>query len=309
MAIKTYKTSKNTKLSEHFESNQFASDYSSTVKIDTDLITKLEKFFTYGITKVEINCGYRTPQHSRDVGGYGNDAHTVGIAADIKCYKGSKLIPSSYVACVAQLIGFNGIGMMPKYNSTHVDVRTTKTYSNGHWWGDEHADDYASQNDIKDFFKYNKLTKEEVFEYLGYKKTKKETKKPKTILITYQVWDDVQNKWLPKVTNKEDYAGIFGHDICCFKASINSGNITYRVHTKGGKWNAVMKNGKSIGITNKPIDAITIKTDTSKKIYYRVHLRKKNIWLDKVTGYSTTDSNKYAGILGQEIDAIEIYIK
>ena len=30
MAIKTYKISKNTKLSEHFKSNQFASDYSST---------------------------------------------------------------------------------------------------------------------------------------------------------------------------------------------------------------------------------------------------------------------------------------
>lgn len=309
MAIKTYSYKKNKKLSTHFYSNEFASDYSSTIKIDTDLITKLEKFFVYGITKIEITSGYRTPEHSRSVGGYSNDAHTKGIAADIKCYKGSKLIPSSYIACVAQLIGFNGIGMMPNYGSTHVDVRTTKTYSNGHWWGNEHAPDKTSQNDIKDFFKYNKLTKEEVFEYLGYKETKKETKKPKTILITYQVWDDVQNKWLPKVTNKEDYAGIFGHDICCFKADINSGNVTYRIHTKGGKWSAVMKNGQSVGVINKPIDAITIKTDTSKKIYYRVHLRKKNIWLDKVTGYSTTDSNKYAGILGQEIDAIEIYIK
>lgn len=52
-----------------------------------------------------------------------------------------------------------------------------------------------------------------------------------------------------------------------------------------------------------------MKTDTGKKIYYRVHLRRKNIWLDKVTGYSITNPNKYAGIIGQEIDAIEIYIK
>ena len=309
MAVKTYSYKKNKKLSTHFYSNEFASNYSSTIKIDNNLITNLEKFFTYGVTKIEIVSGYRTPEHSRAVGGYGNDAHTKGIAADIKCYKGSKLIPSSYVACIAQLIGFSGIGMMPNYGSTHIDVRTTNNYSNGHWWGNEHAPDYASQNNIKDFFKYNKLTQEEVFKYLEYKETKKETKKPKTISITYQVWDDVQNKWLPKVTNKEDYAGIFGHDICCFKADISSGNVTYRIHTKGGKWSSTMKNGKSVGITNKPIDAITIKTDTGKKIYYRVHLRKKNIWLDKITGYSTTDSNKYAGILGQEIDAIEIYIK
>ena len=308
MAVKTYKTSKNTTLSTHFKSNQFASDYSSTAKIDSNLISKLEKFYDYGV-KVEIASGYRTPQHSRDVGGYGNDAHTVGIAADIKCYKGSKLIPSKYVACLAQLIGFSGIGMMPKYGSTHVDVRTTSNYSNGHWWGNEHAVDYASQNDIKDFFAYNKITKQELFDYLGYEEVKKKTKKSKTIAVTYQVWDDIENKWLPKVTNKEDYAGIFGHDICCFKADLNSGNITYRVHIKGGKWTSAVKNNTSAGKTNKPIDAIAIKTDTGKKIYYRVHLRKKNIWLDRVSGYSTTDSNKYAGILGQEIDAIEIYLK
>lgn len=56
---------KNKKLSTHFYSNEFASDYSSTIKIDTDLITKLEKFFVYGITKIEITSGYRTPEHSR----------------------------------------------------------------------------------------------------------------------------------------------------------------------------------------------------------------------------------------------------
>ena len=308
MAVKTYKTSKNTTLSTHFKSNQFASDYSSTAKIDSNLISKLEKFYDYGV-KVEITSGYRTPQHSRDVGGYGNDAHTVGIGADIKCYIRSKLIPSKYVACLAQLIGFSGIGMMPNYGSTHVDVRTISNYSNGHWWGNEHAIDYASQNDIKDFFTYNKITKQELFDYLGYKEAKKQTKKAKAISVIYQVWEDVQNKWLPKVENTEDCAGIFGHDVCCFKAELSSGNITYRVHTKGSKWTSAAKNGKSVGKTNKPIDAITIKTDTGKKIYYRVHLRKKNIWLDRVSGYSTTNSNKYAGILGQEIDAIEIYLK
>ncbi len=43
---------------------------------------------------------------------------------------------------------------------------------------------------------------------------------------------------------------------------------------------------------------------TSKKLKYRVYLRKSKKW---VTGYSTNDANNgYAGILGQEIDAMQI---
>ena len=40
---------------------------------------------------------------------------------------------------------------------------------------------------------------------------------------------------------------------------------------------------------------------------YRVHLRRQNRWLGWVTGYNENDfNNGYAGILGQEIDAIQI---
>ena len=50
-----------------------------------------------------------------------------------------------------------------------------------------------------------------------------------------------------------------------------------------------------------------MKTDTGAKIYYRVHLRRSGKWLPWVTGYSEKDGNNgYAGILGQEIDAIQI---
>lgn len=137
----------------------------------------------------------------------------------------------------------------------------------------------------------------------------KSEKKPDKISVIYQVWDDVQNKWLPNVVDKTDYAGIFGHDVCAVKASLSKGNITYKVHYKGGKWLPAVKNRTDYaGLYNKPIDAITMKTDTDKKIYYRVHLRKKNKWTDYFTGYGTS-SKKYAGTIGQEIDAIEIYLK
>jgi N-acetylmuramoyl-L-alanine amidase CwlA len=135
--------------------------------------------------------------------------------------------------------------------------------------------------------------------------------KPTKIDVTYQVWDDVRNAWLPNVKNLEDYAGIFGHDVCAVFASLSSGNIFYRVHTKGGKWLPEVKNREDYaGLFNKPIDAIAIRTDTGKTVKYAVHLRRSNSWLPFVTGCNTADSNNgYAGILGQEIDGIKIYIE
>ena len=134
--------------------------------------------------------------------------------------------------------------------------------------------------------------------------------KPSKIDVIYQVWDDVKNTWLPNVKNTEDYAGIFGHDVCCVFANLSKGNITYAVHYKGGKWlPEVVNRSDYAGLYNKPIDGLMMKTDTGKTIRYRAHLRRKNTWLPWVTGYNTKDSNNgYAGILGQEIDGIQIEV-
>lgn len=126
--------------------------------------------------------------------------------------------------------------------------------------------------------------------------------------ITYQVWDDVNNKWLPNVINDSDYAGIFGHDVCAVFADLSRGNIFYKVHYKGGKWLPEVKNRTDYaGLFNKPIDGLMMKTDTGVEIHYRVHLRRSDKWLPWVTGYNEKDNNNgYAGILGQEIDGIQI---
>lgn len=128
--------------------------------------------------------------------------------------------------------------------------------------------------------------------------------------VKYQVWDDIKNAWLPDVTNNIDYAGIFGHNICAVRANLSKGNITYKVHIKGGKWLPEVKNRTDYaGIFNKPIDGLMMKTDTGKKIKYQVHLRKTKEWLPYVSGYNSKDhENGYAGVLGQEIDAIKIYL-
>lgn len=165
---------------------------------------------------------------------------------------------------------------------------------------------------------YAKAVAEGLIEFLGLEKKTSEQPtpiptptKPTKIDVTYQVWDDVKNTWLPNVKNLEDYAGIFGHDVCALFASLSSGNIFYKVHTKGGKWLPEVKNREDYaGLFNKPIDAIAIRTDTGKTVKYAVHLRRSKRWLPFVTGYKTADSNNgYAGILGQEIDAVKIYIE
>ncbi|MBE6750499.1 MAG: N-acetylmuramoyl-L-alanine amidase [Ruminococcaceae bacterium] len=145
---------------------------------------------------------------------------------------------------------------------------------------------------------------------LTLKKSGNEATTPKNDVI-YQVWEDVGNRWLPNVKNLEDYAGIFGRDVCCVFANLTRGNIIYKVHTKGGRWLPEVRNREDYaGIFNRPIDAVMMKTDTGEKLSYAVHLRRQKRWLPFVDGYSELNSNNgYAGIIGQEIDAIKIYFK
>lgn len=301
MAIKTvtYKTDK--KLSEHFALHEFKCKVSDTIKYSEETIALLEKIFDTcsNISKAIIESGYRTPEYSVKVGGGSEDGHTVGIAVDVKWYDmQNHIIDPKYIACVAQDIGFTGIGIMEK--SIHLDTRTMENYKSSKWWGDETNE----KNNVADFYKYCGLSRQEVNDILGRKENND---------VTYQVWDSVRKTWLPNVKNLEDYAGIYGNSICAVYAELAEGNIFYKVHTKGvlgGKWLPEVKNREDYaGVFNKPIDAIMIKTDMGKKIHYSVHLKKSKRWLPFVSGYDKNDfSNGYAGIIGQEIDAIRIYV-
>lgn len=84
--------------------------------------------------------------------------------------------------------------------------------------------------------------------------------------------------------------------------------IPYRVHTKGGKWEATVYKWDNTdqgfaGVYGKLIDGVAID-----KCKYRV--RTKKGWLPWVTGFNINDKiNGYAGNLGEEITAIEIIRK
>lgn len=158
----------------------------------------------------------------------------------------------------------------------------------------------------------------EVLAAKGGLKKKEETKPtpaptptPEKISVIYQVWEDVGNRWLPEVTDLTDYAGLYGKDVCCVYARLTKGNVYYKAHYKGGKWLPEVKNREDFaGLYNRPIDGLMMKTDTGKTIKYAVHLRKSDRWLPFVSGYNEKDAeNGYAGILGEEIDGVKIYLE
>ena len=133
----------------------------------------------------------------------------------------------------------------------------------------------------------------------------------------YQVYTD---RWLPDIVDFNDYdsdgyAGIFGKPICCLRANAKYGELIYKVHTKGGRWLGEITNREPeygygddfAGIKGKSIDGLMIRC-TEGTAKYRVHTT-SGYWLDWVTGYNENDSvYGYAGIFGQDIDAIQIEI-
>ena len=118
-------------------------------------ILKLENVIDYlartptGCKSCVITSGIRCPSYSVKVGGFSSDAHTKSLAADCIFYQsdGKRYSPET-VAAVAEIMGFNGIGLMD--GAIHLDIRTTANYINGHWFGDERN----GNDNIKTFSQY-----------------------------------------------------------------------------------------------------------------------------------------------------------
>ena len=81
--------------------------------------------------------------------------------------------------------------------------------------------------------------------------------------------------------------------------------VTYCVKTLKRGWLPTVKDLEDYaGVPGDKIVAFTMKVSKG-SVWYQAHV-KGGSWLQKVTGFSTTDTNKYAGN-GQEIDAVRIY--
>lgn len=139
------------KLSEHFDEKEFTCKCGCGVTIvKKSLIERLEKLHeTMNAKAIIVNSGYRCPSHSVAVGGFSNDAHTLGFASDVTVIKQDGTPYSvETIAYYADLLKFGGIGMMTG-NSIHLDTRDVEKYSNNYWRGDERTGDNFNAKDLK----------------------------------------------------------------------------------------------------------------------------------------------------------------
>jgi uncharacterized protein YcbK (DUF882 family) len=108
---------------EYFKANEFLCPCCGRVKIDTNLILKLEDLRHYFGKPIKINSAYRCPTHNTQVGGVPNSAHTKGKAVDIAISNSSdryKIISINF----NQGIGFKRMGIAKTF--IHLDIDNSK---------------------------------------------------------------------------------------------------------------------------------------------------------------------------------------
>lgn len=129
-------------LSPHFSKSEFVCKCCNKISVDSELISLLERLYSAMNAKaIIVTSGYRCPKHSVAVGGTSTDAHTRGIAADIRVMKQSgQCYSAPTIAREAEKIGFTGIGIIDNIHC-HVDIRNVHNYVNSHWFGDERTGD------------------------------------------------------------------------------------------------------------------------------------------------------------------------
>lgn len=125
-------------LTEHFDSSEFKCPCCGEMETKLTFVKRLERLRKkLNAKSIVVSSGYRCPKHSLAVGGYSNDAHVLGFAADIAAFKQDGTPYSSKtIAKYAEQLGFGGIGLIdPVY--CHVDTRDENKYANNHWFGNE----------------------------------------------------------------------------------------------------------------------------------------------------------------------------
>ena len=137
MAVKTYSKGSNTSLSANLKVSEFAckgNGCCSTVLIDDQLVTYIQKIRDHFKKPITITSGYRCATHNARVGGATGSRHNKGQAADIVVQG----VAPKKVAQYAESIGIMGIGLYETNQDghfVHIDTRTTKSF----WYGQAQA--------------------------------------------------------------------------------------------------------------------------------------------------------------------------
>lgn len=142
MAVKTYKKSDTTKLSQNFSAREFRCGLGRpcscpTTLIDDQLVVYLQMIRDHFGATITITSGYRCESYNRSIGGAVGSRHSRGQACDIVV---AGVAPRK-VAAYAESIGVKGIGLYETLKDgyfVHIDTRTTKSF----WYGQ--AQEYRS---------------------------------------------------------------------------------------------------------------------------------------------------------------------
>ena len=207
-------------ITEHFHSTEFKCQHCGGIKIQEELVNKMETLFSkLNASKCIVSSGYRCPTYDIQIGGFAG-RHSEGLAADCIYYaEDGNVIPSKIVICVAFDLGiFNGIANIDG-NYVHLDNRKGSTYR-----GDEPRGNSSYWANPYDYFG---VSKDEVRKY-----TKEEISNEE-VNVYYRVQTQ-KHGWLPEVKNLEDYAGYENSPIIGVAIRVDKGSLKYRVHTKDG---------------------------------------------------------------------------
>ncbi len=111
-------------VAEHFNLREFQCKgekcCGNTVKIDSRLVSMLEALRRELGVPFVITSAFRCKEHNKRVGGAKGSYHLQGLAVDIACPKGYKVVEFAQICLDA---GFTGVGAYPKQNFVHVDIR------------------------------------------------------------------------------------------------------------------------------------------------------------------------------------------
>lgn len=106
------------RIADNFNLREFACKCCGAVKIDSELVQRLQFLRDRIKRPITITSGYRCQKHNREVGGAQNSYHTQGLAVDI--------VVENYgleeLANLAKAMGFKGIGIYKTGGFLHLDL-------------------------------------------------------------------------------------------------------------------------------------------------------------------------------------------
>ncbi len=128
-----FKKGENKQLSKNFKSDEFECPCGKCIDqfIDQRLVEKLQKVRDEYSKPINVNSGYRCPEHNAAVKGKIGSAHMSGLAVDIfPSLLTLDELDELYEICYNN---FDNIGDGRNKNFIHVDVREAKKTGKRHW--------------------------------------------------------------------------------------------------------------------------------------------------------------------------------